>query len=350
VTLDADVQVQLGALDLDARIAVADDETVAVLGPNGAGKSTLLRVLAGLVPLEGGRITIDGTIVDEPAADRYTVPERRSVGVVFQDYLLFPHLTVIENVAFGLRSQGVSRGEARRRARAWLERVELAGRAHAKPRVLSGGQQQRVALARALVTEPRLLLLDEPLAALDVGTRTELRRELRAELLKFPGARVIVTHELLDAVALADRIVVLEAGRVAQEGSVADVAARPRSRYVADLVGINLLRGVGCDREVKLDTGGTVVTADPVDGDVYVAIHPRSVTLSRSAPEGSARNIWRGRVAGSDLLGDRVRIHVESPTPLVAEVTAAAVGEVGLHDGVDVWTSVKATDLSVYPA
>ena len=167
----------------------------------------------------------------------------------------------------------------------------------AKPNSLSGGQQQRVALARALVTEPRLLLLDEPLAALDVGTRTELRRELRAELAKFDGARVIVTHELLDAVALADRLVVLEHGRVAQEGRVADVVAQPRSRYVADLVGINLLRGIGRDHEVELETGGTVVTADPVVGDVYVAIHPHSVTLHLLDPDGSAaqRLAWPDR-------------------------------------------------------
>ncbi len=343
------MRIKLGALDLDVRITAADGETVAVLGPNGAGKSTLLRALAGLVPLEGGRIEIDGTTVDDPAAGTYVVPERRSVGVVFQDYLLFPHLSVLENVAFGLRSRGASRGDARRRARAWLERVGMADRADAKPRVLSGGQQQRVALARALVTEPRLLLLDEPLAALDAGTRTELRRELRAELTEFTGARILVTHDLLDAVAIADRIVVLESGRVAQDGTVAAVAAQPRSRYVADLVGINLLRGTGRDHGVELESGGTVVTADPVDGDVYVAIHPHSVTLSRSAPEGSARNVWPGRIAGSDLLGDRVRIHVDSAVPLVAEVTAAAVGEVGLRDGVEVWASVKATELEIYP-
>jgi molybdate transport system ATP-binding protein len=257
---------------------------------------------------------------------------------------------VLENVAFGLRSRGVSRGEARRRARERLARVGLAGYESAKPNSLSGGQQQRVALVRALVTEPRLLLLDEPLAALDVGTRTELRRELRAELGRFDGARVIVTHELLDAVALADRLVVLEQGRVAQAGRVADVVAQPRSRYVADLVGINLLRGVGRDHEVRLDAGGAVVTADPVGGDVYVAIHPHSVTVHLQAPAASARNVWRGQVSGADLLGDRVRVHIAGEVPLVAEVTAAAVADLGLHDGVDVWTAVKATDLQTYPA
>ncbi len=348
MTLTADLELRRGPLDLRVALDAADGETVAVLGPNGAGKSTLLRALAGLVPIDAGRIALDGVTVDDPATGTFVVPEARGVGVVFQDYLLFPHLTVLENVAFGLRSRGVARGEARRQATDWLGRVGLADRAGARPTALSGGQQQRVALARALVTRPRLLLLDEPLAALDIGTRTELRRDLRGRLATFPGARVIVTHELLDAVALADRLVVLEDGRVAQSGPVREVADAPRSRYVADLVGLNLLRGVGRGHEVALDNGEVVVTAEAADGDVYVAIQPHSVSLHRAQPEGSPRNVWRGRVRGADLLGDRVRIHVDGPVPIVAEVTAAAVGELGLHEGVDVWATVKATDLSVY--
>jgi molybdate transport system ATP-binding protein len=349
VALDADARLRLGTLDLSVAVRADDGETVAVLGPNGAGKSTLLRALAGILPLDDGCIAIDGTVVDDPLAGVYVVPERRSIGVVFQDYLLFPHLSVAENVAFGLRSRGVPRSEARARAQAWLERFGITD-GSAKPRALSGGQQQRVALARALVTEPRLLLLDEPLAALDVGIRTELRRDLRTQLGSFPGARVLVTHELLDAVALADRLVVLESGRVAQQGTVVEVSRRPRSRYVADLVGINLLRGVGHGHDVHLATHASVVTADAVDGEVYVAIHPHAVTVSRVAPEGSARNAWRGRIAGSDLLGDRVRLHVDGAVPLVAEVTTAAVGDLGLHDGVEIWASVKATELEIYPA
>jgi molybdate transport system ATP-binding protein len=340
--------VQLGDLDLQLAIDAAEGETVAVLGPNGAGKSTLLRVLAGLVPVDHGVVAVDGVAVDEPARNTFVVPERRRVGVVFQDYLLFPHLTVLENVAFGLRSRGVGRAESRRHATEWLARVELADRAGVKPTVLSGGQRQRVALARAMVTEPRLLLLDEPLAALDIGTRIALRRDLRTQLATFAGARILVTHDLLDAVALADRLVVLERGRIAQAGTVEEVTDRPRSSYVAELVGTNLLRGVAQGREVALDGGGVVVTADPVAGDVYVAIQPHSVSLHRAQPEGSPRNVWRGRVRGADLLGDRVRIHVEGVVPVVAEVTAAAVDELGLHDGVDVWATVKATDLSVY--
>ena len=349
MTLRADVQVRLGKLDLAVALDAADGETVAVLGPNGAGKSSLLRTLAGLVPIDEGTIRIDDHVVDDPAARTFVVPERRDVGVVFQDYLLFPHLTVLENVAFGLRSRGVPRAQARRRAQEWLHRVGLGDRASARPGVLSGGQQQRVALARALVTEPRLVLLDEPLAALDVGTRTELRRDLRGHLASFPGARVLVTHELLDAVALADHLVVLEGGRVAQSGPVADVTRRPRSRYVAELVGVNLLRGRADGTKVTLEAGGTVVTADPVAGDVYVAIQPHSVSLHRARPEGSPRNVWSGRAKGIDLLGDRVRIHVDGEVAVVAEVTPAALADLGLHDGSELWASVKATEVDVYP-
>jgi molybdate transport system ATP-binding protein len=350
VTLDACVVVRLGALDLDVEFTVGDGETVAVLGPNGAGKTTLLCALAGLIPIDRGRIVIDGTTVDDPDTGTYVAPEERSVGFVFQDYLLFPHLSARENVAFGMRARGVARAEARQRADTWLARVGLGDRAGDKPRRLSGGQSQRVALARALAPEPHVLLLDEPLAALDVGTRVELRRELRAQLTSFAGARVLVTHDLLDAVALADRIVVLEDGHVAQEGTIAEVADRPRSRYVADLVGINLLRGRASGHDVTLDGGGVVVVADSDEGDVYVAVHPSAVALHRNRPEGSPRNVWSGRVHGTDLLGDRVRVHVDGVVPLVAEVTPAAVAELGLHDGIDVWTSVKATELSVYRA
>ena len=349
MTLAADVGLELGELDLAVELDAADGETVAVLGPNGAGKSTLLRTLAGLLAVERGYIAIDGVTVDNPATDTFVVPERRNVGVVFQDYLLFPHLSVLENVAFGLRSRGAARADARLRAAEWLARVGMGDRVREKPTSLSGGQQQRVALARALVTEPRLLLLDEPLAALDVGTRTELRRDLRAHLTTFPGARVIVTHELLDAVALADRLVVLEHGRVAQSGTVADVASRPRSRYVADLVGTNLFHGVGRGTTVRTDTGGDVVTAEPADGEVYVAIHPNAVSLHREHPEGSPRNVWRGSVVGTDLLGDRVRVHLAGAIPVVAEVTAVALAELRLHEGSDLWASVKATEVDVYP-
>ena len=270
---------------------------------------------------------------------------------MFQDYLLFPHLSVRENVAFGLRARGTPRSAARQRADEWLARVGLAEYADDKPRQLSGGQAQRVALARALAPEPRLLLLDEPLAALDIGIRTELRRDLRAHLASFSGARILVTHELLDAVALADRIIVLEHGRVAQVGPIAEVAARPRSRYVADLVGINLLRGHADGTETTLDTGADRGHRRTRSAATCTSrcIRTRS-PCTASVPREARATCGVVVIHGTDLLGDRVRIHVDGEAPLVAEVTPAAVAELGLVEGTEVFTSVKATELSVYPA
>ncbi len=238
MSLAAHLRLQLGGLDLDAEIAVAEGEVVAIVGPNGSGKTTVLRALAGLVPLSEGRIVLDGVVLEDPARGVRVPPEHRPVGFVFQDYLLFPHLSALENVAFGLRCRGMAHRPARDRARQWLERVGLAQHSGARPRALSGGQAQRVALARALATDPGLLLLDEPTAALDAGARVELRREIRRHLETFRGTRLLVTHDPLEAATLADRLVVLEAGRVVQSGTPAEVSERPRSKYVAELVGI----------------------------------------------------------------------------------------------------------------
>jgi len=348
--LDADIQLRLSRLNLDTAFTVASGEVLALLGPNGSGKSTTLRALVGLLPLAGGRIVLDGTVLEDPAQRIKIPPEQRPINLMFQDYLLFPHLSAIENVAFGLRAKGTDKKAARDKASETMARLGLDGLAEAKPGSMSGGQQQRVAMARALVTDPKLLLLDEPLAALDVSTKTDVRRLLREVLRESVAANVLVTHDLLDAVALGDRMVVIGDGKIVQTGTPAEVTSRPRSRYVADLVGVNLLRGTAGGHQVRLPSGGTIVTADEVDGDVYVAIQPHAVSLHRAEPEGSPRNVWQGSVNGTDLLGDRVRIHIDGPVPLVAEVTIAAVGELGLRDGVDVFAAVKATEVSTYPA
>jgi molybdate transport system ATP-binding protein len=331
---------------------VEPGEVAALLGPNGAGKTTVLRALAGLLRLDGGRVLLDGRVLED-AAQRVRVPaERRPVGMVFQDYLLFPHLSVVENVAFGLRARGVRRAAARRTAQGWLERLGLAGLADASPSTLSGGQQQRVALARALATDPRLLLLDEPLAALDVSIRAEVRRDLRRHLREFAGVNLLVTHDPLEAIALADRLIVIERGRIVQTGTPAEVAERPRSAYVADLVGVNLLRGRAAGDAIELEHGGRLEVVGAGKGEVFAVVAPRSVSLWRSRPNGSPRNVWPGRAAGLDLLGDRVRVRVDArPGPsLVAEVTPAAVAELGLAEGSEVWVSVKATEVRAYPA
>jgi molybdate transport system ATP-binding protein len=348
--LAAAVRLGLGDLDLDVEVEVADGEVVAVLGPNGAGKTTLLRAVAGLVPLDAGRVAVDGRVLDDPAAGTFVPTADRPIGVVFQDYLLFPRMTAQDNVAFGLRARGVGKAAARERAAALLDRVGLAGQARSRPRALSGGQAQRVALARALATEPRVLLLDEPLAALDASARLHVRAELRHQLASFPGARLLVTHDPVDALVLADRLVVVEAGRVTQRGTTSDVARRPRTPYVAELVGVNLLTGTGAGpRGVRLHGGADLVVADPVPaGPVAVAVRPRAVTIHRARPEGSARNAWPATVVDLQADHDRVRVQLAGQVAVVAEVTAAAVAELGLRPGVAVWASVKAVDLAVY--
>ncbi len=352
MTLTADVGVELPGFSLDVALAVGPGRTTAILGPNGAGKTTLLRALAGLRALASGRIDLNGTVLDDPAAGVYVPPERRPVGVVFQDNLLFPHLDALDNVAFGLRSRGHRRSSARRLAAEWLERVGLAGREQARPAELSGGQAQRVALARALALDPALLLLDEPLAALDATTRNDVRRDLRRHLAGFAGVRVLVTHDPVDAALLADEVLVLDGGRVAQTGTPAEITARPRTRWVADLAGVNLFRGTaGAGGVVAVDGGGTLVVADADRrGPVRAVVHPRAVTLHRDRPHGSARNTWPGRVATVEPLGDRLRVRVDAAPAVVAEVTAGGGRQVGLAEGAPVWISVKATEIDVYPA
>jgi molybdate transport system ATP-binding protein len=347
VSLKASVKVSRTPFALDVQLEVEQGETVAVLGPNGAGKTTLLRALAGLVPVEG-RVELNGDVLED-SARRFRVPtEDRHVGLVFQDHVLFPHLSVLDNVAFGLQAQG--RPEARKIARGWLERAGLADKAGSMPRELSGGQAQRVALLRTLATEPRLLLLDEPLSALDITIRAEVRRELASQLNSFRGARLIVTHDPLEAIALADRLVVLENGRVVQTGTPQEVTARPRSRFVADLAGVNLLRGQGHGDHIALVNGSSVAAPNAGEGNVFAMIHPRAVALYLTRPEGTPRNVWQGETENIDLHGDRVRVRIQGPVPLVAEVTPSAVRDLHLHVGAPVWISVKATEVSVYPA
>lgn len=348
VSLKARVRLTRGSLRLDLELALDPGEVVALLGPNGAGKTSFLWALAGLLPLADGKITLDGVVLEDPSRKLFVPPERRPVGMVFQDYLLFPHLSALENVAFGLRCRGVSGAAAQ--AQAWLGRMGLEELAGARPAALSGGQRQRVALARALAINPRLLLLDEPLSALDASARAEVRRDLRRHLATFSGSRLLVTHDPLEAMALADRLVVIEDGRLVQSGSAAEVAARPRSRYVADLVGVNLFRGRGRGTQVELDTGGWLAVAEPVEREVFAVVHPRSVALYRQRPDGTPRNVWPLRAGDVDLLGDRVRVRLLGVVPIVAEVTPAALAELGLAGGGEVWAAVKATEISVYPA
>lgn len=324
---------------LEAAVSAEAGEVVAVIGPNGAGKSTLLGALAGTVA-STGEVQVAGRSWSDPA-----LPVRaRRLGVVFQDQALLPHLSALDNVAFGPRCRGLRRAAARARAHEWLERLQVGHLADRRPGQLSGGQAQRVAIARALATEPELLLLDEPFSGLDVGVATSLRLELARHLVAFTGVTLLVTHDALDALTLADRVLVLEEGRVVQQGTPREVSARPLSDHVARLVGLNVVRE---DNRLR-------------------AFAPSAVTVSLEDPAGSARNRWRGTVAGATPHGDAVRLLVTvdgtastttsttagtaagTSTDLLADVTPAAAAELGLAPGRVVWLTVKETAVDTY--
>jgi molybdate transport system ATP-binding protein len=349
-TLSFAARVTRASFVLDAAVAATAGDVVAVLGPNGAGKSTLLRSVAGLLAVDSGRVELAGTVLDDPADQVFVAPEHRRLGVVFQDHRLFPHLRVLDNVAFGLRSRGTPRGEARRLAAGWLDRLGLAELARRRPAQLSGGQAQRVALARALACAPAALLLDEPLAALDVQTRAEVQGELRAHLAEFTGPTLFVTHDPIEALLLASRIVVLEQGRVVQQGDPAQITSRPATPYVARLVGMNLYAGRAANGIVALDGGGVLVVPDADDGRVLVALRPSALTVYAEEPHASsARNIWPVVITGMAPLGDRIRLTASGDQTVFVDLTASAVAELRLAPGSRVWLTAKATDLVAYP-
>ncbi|WP_067687115.1 ABC transporter ATP-binding protein [Nocardia jejuensis] len=349
MTLHAHLRVTRARFALDLNFTAAPGEVIALLGPNGAGKTTALRALAGLTPLTDGVLRVGESLWDAPPSV-FVPPEHRSAGVVFQEYLLFAHLSALDNVAFGLRSRGMRRGPARDRAAAWLERVGLSDHAHARPRQLSGGQAQRVALARALATDPQLLLLDEPLAALDAGTRLQVRADLARHLRDYTGHTVLVTHDPLDAMVLADRLIILEDGVVVQEGPPAEIARRPRSDYVAHLVGLNLYRGVASGTRVTLADGGTLTVPEPATGEVYTAFPPTAVGLHRDRPDGSARNAWPVTVTGLEQYANTTRVRLEGAPSVSADITTAAVADLRIQPGAQLWAAVKATEIHTYPA
>jgi molybdate transport system ATP-binding protein len=349
MSLIAALGVELGTFELDVSLTVAPGEIVAVLGPNGAGKTTLLRAVAGFVPLERGHVSVGERVLEDVAAGVRIAPEQRRIGFVFQDYLLFPHLSARENVAFGMRAAGMRAADARTRADRWLARVGVSGRGDLRADRLSGGEQQRVALARALAVEPTALALDEPLAAVDAEARNSMRHDLRSYLAEFAGPTVLVTHDPVEAVTLADRLVVLEHGRVTQAGSVEEVTRRPRSAWVARFVGVNLYRGVADGPSVTVNST-TLTAGTHARGAVFALIRPQAVALYRVLPEGSPRNVWRGIVRSVEGFGDQVRVMVEGPIPVVADVTPAAVAALRLADGGEVWASVKAAEIELYPA
>ena len=348
MSLDARVRLSRGAIDVDVSLRAEPGQVVGVLGPNGGGKTTTVLALAGILRVAEGHVRVDGQAWDD--GRRALPPEQRTVGLMLADSLLFPHLTALDNVAYGPRSRGVDRHRARDRAREELGRVDLLERASSRPRQLSSGQQARVALARALATDPSLLLLDEPLAALDPDTRARTRSDLATRLTAYGGITVLVTHDPLDALTLADHLVFVEDGHVTQSGTPAEVLSEPRSPYVATVVGLNLYAGEGDSRgHVTTGEGGVVVTTSPTEGRVWATIPPSAVSLHLHQPEGSPRNTWRLRVASVTVQGQSARVGLVGALPVTAEVTLESVTALGLQVGQQVWGAVKATEVRTYP-
>lgn len=337
--------------DVEVELTVAPGETVALLGPNGAGKSTVLAVAAGLLRPDRGRIVLDGrplTVAGEEGPQTWVAPHDRQVALLAQDPLLFPHLSVQDNVEFAPRSKGARRVEASATARHWLAQVGVPELADRMPAQVSGGQAQRVAVARALAADPRLLLLDEPMAALDVAVTPALRQMLRRVLAD--RSVLLVTHDPLDALLLADTVVVLEGGRVVERGPAADVLARPRSAFAARVAGLNMLRGTWRRDRVLTDAGtevhGHAGGLELSDGDPAVAVFPPGVvSIFRDPPGGSPRNALPVVVTELEPYGDRVRVRAGE---LSADVTPQALADLDLVPGSEVTFSVKATEVSVY--
>ena len=353
--LDLRVASRRGEFDLEVAFEAAAGATTVIVGESGAGKTSILRLAAGLdQPLEG-HILLDGEVYADAAA-RIAVPAwRRNVGYVSQDYALFPHLTVAENVAFGLRAGGTSRAAVKARVAGALRRTRIPDLGARRPSMLSGGQQQRAALARALVLDPRLLLLDEPLAALDLQTRRLVRGELRDLLRSLGCVTLYVTHSPIEALLFGDRIVVLEAGRVSQTGTRDDLLRYPRSRYVAELMGTNLFAGsvrVSRGAATVRTADGDLAVADPGEAaEVFLTVDPRQITIHSHPPESSAQNVFAGPIlelAPEPPSGERVRVVLGTRPPLVAVVTREAVAGLALREGMDVYASFKATGIRTY--
>ncbi len=345
--LRVEARAQLGDCALDVALDVPAGTCLALAGPSGAGKSSVLRTVAGIVRPDAGRVSCGEDVWLDAAAGRDVPPEDRRCGYLFQEYALFPHLSAWQNVAYPLH--GLPRRERRARAHALLERFGVLGVADARPRTLSGGERQRVALARALAREPRVLLLDEPLSALDSRSRASAARELQATLAALPVPTILVTHDFAEAALFGDEVAVLDAGRIVQRGTAAALAARPASAFVADFTGAVVLTGTatpGTDglTHVALDGGGQVASTDTATGRVAATVHPWDIAVTAAGADGrgSAQNALEARVVSVTVIGNRVRLGLLAGQPLTAEVTAAAVEALGLTPNMGVTATFKA--------
>jgi molybdate transport system ATP-binding protein len=349
MALLADVQVARGAFELNARLRCDAGQTLVVIGPNGAGKTTLLRTLAGLDRPSSGSIEVNGRTVVDTGKDVVLPASERNAGVVFSDLRLFPHLSALANVAFGApRRSGADRSSVVTPS-VLLEELQLSAMAPYRPAQLSAGQAQRVALARAVAREPSYLLLDEPFAALDAQTRPLVRRWLQRNVERLNVPCVVVSHDPLDALSIADHVLVLEAGRVTQRATPSGLAHHPATDYVARLVGLNFYTGSFADGELAVDGGGRVACASALrPGPANATLRPSAVTLYAERPRvTSARNVLVGPVSSIEEIGGRCRVAVASTPPVVADVTAASLVDLRVGVGDEVWVSFKATDVEV---
>lgn len=344
---------RLRELELDVELRVEDRSCAAIVGPSGAGKSTVLRIVAGLRRPDPGRISVGGAIWLDSDRRVDLPPEERACGFMFQECALFPHLSAWRNVAFGISARPAER---RDRALELLERFGIRELAEARPGSISGGERQRVALARALAPDPSVLLLDEPLSALDTRTRAHAGRELVAALRDVGVPAIVVTHDFAEAALLADEICVMDRGRIVQRGTAAELSARPASAFVADFAGSVVLNGTARRQrqgltEVELDGGGRVLSTDAVQGPVAVSVFPWEIALEPGGaePHGSALNWLAVEVVSVTEVGNRVRVGLAAPQPLVAEVTAQSTGSLGLRPGVEVSATWKATATRLVP-
>ncbi len=356
--LQAELAVDRGHFSLEVELRVEPGETLALLGPNGAGKSTIVDLLAGILPLDRGHLTLGDRVLDDPSTGRFVPPEARNIGIVFQESLLFEHLSVTDNIAFPIRHRRSARGPARPQGRrtartaaaALVDALELGELADERPDRLSGGQAQRVALARALAGQPDLLLLDEPLAAVDISTRARLRRTLVTHLQQFAGPRLVITHDPAEAFALADRLAVIEDGRLVQQGRPDELERHPATPWVASLTGSNLVAGRAAASLVTVEGSDFVLTTTTeVEGPVNAVIEPRAVALHRDRPGGSPRNTWRSTVDWIEPLGRTTRVRLAQPLPLNVDITPSSAEALGLGPGSPVWAAVKATEIRVKP-
>jgi molybdate transport system ATP-binding protein len=356
--LSVDLRVRRGGFVVEAAFDVSAGETVALLGPNGAGKSTVVEAVAGAIRPESGRIRAGVRVLQDDRT--YVPPEDRAIGIAFQDGILFPHMDAADNVAFPLRSKGMSAKAARERAIRSLREVAPAVQPDSAIDALSGGERQRVSIARAIIGEPVALVMDEPLSAIDAAARPGLRSLIRRTVSGFAGPCLLVTHDPVDAMTLSERMVILEHGKVTQTGTPAQVLSAPRTPYAAELVGVNLFRGRlerlpdGAGRLVTDDgevtVGWPAGTVDAIAGSEVLAIlSPSVVSLHPSRPEGSARNVFEGVVGEVSSYGGRARVRLATSPPLVAEITAGSLERLGLRAGSVAWASFKAVEVRVLP-